>query len=146
MASHSLLHKLTICSRAEKVPEDATKPTETCAIGLCTGLFAAAAVSVTPSLSALVNIGAEFVMMAFRTGRHVASLGDKLYHSASGAESWTYIAPQMTLEEATALLDTFNESNVSEVILSIVGYTHANDHRHSLLLNRHMLAPRRLPA
>lgn len=114
MASHLLLHKLTICSRAEKVPEDATKPSETYAIGLCTGLFAAAAVSVTPSLSALVNIGAEFVMMAFRTGTHVASLGDKLYHSASGAESWTYIAPQMTLEEAAALVVTFNESNVSE--------------------------------
>ena len=66
----------------------------------------------TPSLSALVNIGAEFVIMAFRTGRHVASLADKLHHSANGADSWTYIAPQMTVEEAAAILGTFNEVNV----------------------------------
>ena len=98
------------------------------------------AVSVTPSLSALINIGAEFVMMAFRTGRHAASLADKLYHSASGTESWTYIVPQMSLEEANTLLLTFNESNVSEVILSIVLITPRlmTMCRHSLLLSRRM--------
>lgn len=96
--------------RAEKVPEDARELADTVAVGLCTGLFAAAAVSISPSLSALVTIGAEIVCMAFRTGRCVAGLGNRL-HESTVPESWTYIVPQITEDEAGTLLNEFNTKN-----------------------------------
>lgn len=85
-------------------------PASTVAVGLCTGLFAAAAVSISPSLSTLVTIGAEFVCMAFRAGLCVAGLADRLYESTS-PESWTYILPQITEDEAETILSDFNAKN-----------------------------------
>ncbi|KFX94599.1 hypothetical protein O988_06199 [Pseudogymnoascus sp. VKM F-3808] len=95
--------------RAEKVPEDATRPQETYTVGLCTGLFAAVAVSIAPSLSALVNIGAEFVLLAFRTGRHVSALAEHIHKSGDAANSWTYVVPGLNESAARSLLADFNE-------------------------------------
>lgn len=95
------------------MPEDATRPWETCTVGLCTGLFAAVAVSITPSLSALVNIGAEFVILAFRTGRHVAALAERIHESGNAAESWTYVVPGLAEATARSVLADFNKTNVS---------------------------------
>ncbi|KFY25113.1 hypothetical protein V493_04828 [Pseudogymnoascus sp. VKM F-4281 (FW-2241)] len=95
--------------RAEKVPEDATRPQETWTVGLCTGLFAAVAVSIAPSLSTLVNIGAEFVLLAFRTGRHVSALAEHIHESGDSAKSWTYVVPGLNESTARSLLADFNE-------------------------------------
>ncbi|KFZ18301.1 hypothetical protein V501_01293 [Pseudogymnoascus sp. VKM F-4519 (FW-2642)] len=96
--------------RAEKVPEDATRPQETWTVGLCTGLIAAVAVSIAPSLSALVNIGAEFVLLAFRTGRHVSALAEHIHESGDAAKSWTYVVPGLNEPAGRSLLADFNES------------------------------------
>ncbi|KFY93178.1 hypothetical protein V500_03863 [Pseudogymnoascus sp. VKM F-4518 (FW-2643)] len=99
--------------RAEKVPEDATRPQETWTVGLCTGLFAAVAVSIAPSLSALVNIGAEFVLLAFRTGRHVSALAEHIHKSDNATKSWTFVVPGLNESAARSLLADFNETKGS---------------------------------
>ena len=66
-----------------------------------------------PSLSALVNIGAEFVILAFRTGRHVSALAERIHESGDAAKSWTYVVPGLTESAARSLLVDFNEAKVS---------------------------------
>lgn len=107
-----------IGSRAEKVPEDATTSTETCLVGLCTGLFAAAAVACSPSLSALVHIAVQVTIMAFRTGSYVAALGDKLSDTSDNAEPWTYVVPGVTEALATSTLRNFHEAKVGTHLTS----------------------------
>ncbi|RDL30666.1 Thiolase-like protein [Venustampulla echinocandica] len=96
--------------RAEKVPEDATTSAETCLVGLCTGLFAAAAVACSPSLSALVRIAVQVTVMAFRTGSYVATLGDNLSGTSDNAEPWTYVVPGASEALATTTLRNFHET------------------------------------
>jgi hypothetical protein len=100
-------------SRSEKVPEDATRPWDTCTVGLCTGLFGAVAVSVASSLSALVDVGSEVVLMAFRTGRHVAALAERLHKVREASESWTYVVPGLSEANARSMLKEFNQTRVS---------------------------------
>lgn len=83
-------------------------------VGLCSGLFAATAVASTPSLSALVPIAVEVVLMAFRVGMHVHSLAEKLSPASEISESWTYIYPGVKEGQASSVLSEFHESNVSE--------------------------------
>lgn len=81
--------------------------------GLCSGMFAAAAITSTPTLSTLVPVAVQMVLMAFRTGNHVAAMAERLCPPAESSESWTYIVPGMTGDEAGAKLEKFNKSNVS---------------------------------
>lgn len=92
--------------------EDTTKPAETCLIGLCTGLFAAAAISSAPSLSGLVPVAVQFVLMAFRTGAHVAALAERLQGNSEGSE-WTYVLPALGMAETSSILKDFHSENVS---------------------------------
>jgi hypothetical protein len=89
-------------------------PWETCLVGLCTGLFAAAAIASSPSLSELVPIGVQVVLMAFRTGRHVEALSNRLQKHPESPESWTYVVPGAQETAATAMLSEFHKANVSE--------------------------------
>ena len=88
-------------------------PKETCLIGLCTGLFAATAIASSPSLSALVPIGVQVVLMAFRTGGCVAALADRLEKDSDLSESWTYVVPGAGEVAATSMLTEFHKANVS---------------------------------
>lgn len=81
-------------------------------MGLCTGLFAAAAVAVAPSLSILVPVATQIVLMAFRTGAYVAALGDKLYNNCGKTECWTYVVPGATQLSSQVVVEQFNESRV----------------------------------
>lgn len=76
-------------------------------------MFAAAAITSTPTLSTLVPIAVQVVLMAFRTGRHVAAMAERLYPQFEQSESWTYIVSDTTEDEALSTLDTFNKANVS---------------------------------
>lgn len=81
-------------------------------MGLCTGLFAATAIASAPSLSALVPLGIQMVLFAFRTGAHVGSLADRLYQSNTKSESWTYIIPGANEKTTRSKLEEFHKSFV----------------------------------
>lgn len=100
-------------SHAEKNWEDVTGHDRTHLVGLCSGLFAASAIACTPSLSTLVPVAVQVVLMAFRTGFYVAALAERLSPSSEKSESWTYIFPNMKEDEAEATLAEFHSSNVS---------------------------------
>ncbi|KAE8447936.1 hypothetical protein EG329_010008 [Mollisiaceae sp. DMI_Dod_QoI] len=98
--------------RAEKMhDEDTTKAAETCLVGLCTGLFAAAAISSAPSLSGLVSVAVQMVLIAFRTGAHVAALADRLQGNADASDSWTYVLPALEEAETNSVLNGFHKEN-----------------------------------
>jgi len=100
-------------SHAEKHYEDVTRHDNTVVTGLCLGLFAAAAVASTPSLSTLVPVAVQTVLMAFRTGRHVATLAERLCPPGEQSESWTLVFPGLKEDEARIALDKFHGHNVS---------------------------------
>ncbi|KAH6713487.1 BcPKS12, polyketide synthase [Leptodontidium sp. MPI-SDFR-AT-0119] len=94
--------------RAEKVHEDATRPEETCLVGLCTGLFAAAAIASSPSLSSLIPIAVQVALMAFRAGAHVAALAERLHKDSDSSETWTYVLPTISEAETRSIIDLFH--------------------------------------
>ncbi|KAK1749963.1 hypothetical protein QBC47DRAFT_394885 [Echria macrotheca] len=96
---------------AEKNYEDITQHDRTQLVGLCSGLFAASAIASTPSLSALVPVAVQVVLMAFRTGSYVHSLAERLNPAVEQSESWTYIFPGLKAEETTKVLEQFHSSN-----------------------------------
>lgn len=83
-------------------------------VGLCSGLFAATAVASTPSLSTLVPVAVQVVLMAFRVGMYVHSLAEKLSPSLEASESWTHIYPGVKEGQASTVLSEFHASAVSE--------------------------------
>lgn len=105
---------LTPSSRAEKVHEDATRPEETCLVGLCTGLFAAAAIASSPSLSSLIPIAVQVALMAFRAGAHVAALAERLHKDSDSSETWTYVLPTISEAETRSIIDLFHNQVVSK--------------------------------
>ncbi|KAH8879977.1 ketoacyl-synt-domain-containing protein [Thozetella sp. PMI_491] len=96
---------------AEKNYEDVTYHDRTQLVGLCSGLFAASAIASTPSLSTLVPVAVEVVLMAFRTGSYVHSLAERLSPTFEASESWTYVLPNTTEEEAASKIAEFHEKN-----------------------------------
>ena len=81
-------------------------------VGLCSGLFAASAITATPTLSTLVPVAVQVVLMAFRTGSYVHSLAERLSPASDKSESWTYILSNTTEEEAAVKLAEFHSENV----------------------------------
>lgn len=53
------------------------------------------------------------MILAFRTGRHVAALAERIHESGNVAESWTYVVPGLAESAARSLLADFNETKVS---------------------------------
>lgn len=81
--------------------------------GLCSGMFAAAAITSTPTLSTLVPVAVQVVLMAFRTGSYVAAMAERLCPATrEHSESWTSILPGITGESAQETIDSFNSSKV----------------------------------
>lgn len=104
-------------SRAERMPEDITGHKETFGVGLCTGLFAATAISCAPSISSLVPIGVQIVLMAFRTGAYVAAMADRLHGRSNVSDAWTNIIVTSNETAVSTALREFHESNVRRQIL-----------------------------
>ncbi|KAI8633749.1 polyketide synthase [Xylariaceae sp. FL1651] len=101
--------------RSEKEHEDVTAPVNTKLSGLCTGLFAATAIASSPSLSSLLPIAIQVVLMAFRTGSHVASLSERLSPPIEKSESWTYVVPSVKDTEARSVLTEFHKSEGTSI-------------------------------
>ncbi|KAJ4396512.1 hypothetical protein N0V93_000731 [Gnomoniopsis smithogilvyi] len=111
---------------AEKNYEDFLMPHDRMFLGgLCSGMFAAAAITSTPTLSTLVPVAVQVVLMAFRTGNYVAAMAERLCTSETErSESWTYILPGMTGDSAHSSIEKFNQSrnipSASRVYVSAV--------------------------
>ncbi|KAI1462723.1 polyketide synthase [Annulohypoxylon moriforme] len=114
--------------RSEKEHGDFTDKNNTKLSGLCTGLFAATAIASSPSLSALLPIAVQTVLMAFRTGSHVASLAERLSPSTEKSESWTYVLPAAQEAEAKSILAEFHkEEGISQAAHAYVSAVSANN-------------------
>lgn len=81
-------------------------------MGLCTGLLAAAAVASSPALPALVPLGVEVVLIAFRTGLCVGTAARSLELSRDGAASWSFIVTGTDDKEAQAAITAFHKEKV----------------------------------
>ncbi|KAK4104197.1 ketoacyl-synt-domain-containing protein [Parathielavia hyrcaniae] len=94
---------------AEKNCNDIPKPQNALLVGLCTGLWAASAISITPSLPDLVHIGVQAVLLSFKTGAYVESMAQRMSPTSDGSDSWTRIVPGWDVEETTAKLEAFHK-------------------------------------
>ncbi|KKA30712.1 hypothetical protein TD95_004441 [Thielaviopsis punctulata] len=99
--------------RAEKAPEDFTSENHTFHVGLCTGMFSAAAVSLSQNPSQLVPIALSTVLLVFRLGSYVGALAEQLSPVKAGdaSPSWTHIVSNMTEERAKMALAQFHSQN-----------------------------------
>lgn len=114
--------------RSEKEYEDVTDHRNTKLSGLCTGLFAATAIASSYSLSTLLPIAVQVVLMAFRTGSHVASLAERLSPATEKSESWTYVLPAAKETEAKVILAEFHKSEgISQAAQAYVSAVSANN-------------------
>ena len=82
-------------------------------VGICTGLFAAAAVSSANSLSALVALALEAVRISFRVGALVATTGDLLEYSGANDNTWAVVVGSLRESEVEQELNVFHVELVS---------------------------------
>ena len=82
-------------------------------VGLCTGLLAATAITSAPSLSVLIYIATEFVLVAFRLGIYIDGMADQLDTGDESSRIWTYIVPDIDQDATVSILHTFHTSRVS---------------------------------
>ncbi|KAK1968596.1 polyketide synthase [Colletotrichum sublineola] len=87
----------------------------TCLAGISIGLFSAAAVAASQSLTDLVSYGAESVRIAFAFCRHVGTVSQLLedtHHAKDGTSSstatWASVITGLSTETVQAELDRFN--------------------------------------
>ncbi|SPN97748.1 probable polyketide synthase [Cephalotrichum gorgonifer] len=99
--------------RVEKEPKDWTRHDQTYMVGLCTGLLSAAAISSTPTVSTLIPLAIQTVLIAFRTGLYVSALAERLCPPSTKSESWTMIFPGTSEEEANSAISKFHLANNS---------------------------------
>ncbi|KAK3402855.1 polyketide synthase [Sordaria brevicollis] len=88
--------------------DDLARPENTCLVGLCSGLFAAAAIACTKSLSELVPLAVEVTLMSFRVGRYVFKVAEQIYPTVDSSESWTYIFTNTSEGDAAPAIQGFN--------------------------------------
>lgn len=104
-------------------------PENTIILGLCTGSFAAAAVSASQSIAELIPAGIEAVIHAFRTGLHSFKLQRDLEMSPSSTrKSWSAVVG-LPEQRAADLIESYVVEKVRgascsclEIILILSGY------------------------
>ncbi|KAE8150929.1 hypothetical protein BDV25DRAFT_139362 [Aspergillus avenaceus] len=80
---------------------------ETCLVGLCTGLLSAAAVSCSKSITDLLPIAAQVVLVAFRAGLCVADVRDRVETQSGAAAAWSALIPGLDGDTAVSVLDAY---------------------------------------
>ncbi|KAL8715827.1 MAG: hypothetical protein Q9220_000494 [cf. Caloplaca sp. 1 TL-2023] len=107
-------------------------PSDTVLVGLCTGLFAAAAVASAPLITDLVPLGVEVVLIAFRLGTYINQTALHLDVPGPCGNSWSSVVGGTTEKDADDALAGFHKdtgipvakqayisaSNVSSVTIS----------------------------
>lgn len=93
-------------SHVERNFEDVPRPDgQSLLAAICSGLFAAWAISVAPSLPAVVPIGVQAVLLAFRTGLYVHKLATRMFPASESLDKfWTYVFPGQEEEALTERL------------------------------------------
>ncbi|KAK4235039.1 conidial yellow pigment biosynthesis polyketide synthase [Achaetomium macrosporum] len=95
---------------AEKHCEDIPHHQKTFVVGLCSGLWAGAAISVSPSLPDLVPVGVQTVVLAFKLGAYVHAIGQRLSPTGDKSESWTYLFSGVSEEDMASKLAEFQDA------------------------------------
>lgn len=106
---------LTISRYASALHGQSGKLFDSYAVGISTGVLAAAAVALSPAVPALIPLGVEVVLIAFRTGLHVGTVANLLDLQRDGT-SWAFALPGMTDAEAQRMLSNFHEDKVLKLI------------------------------
>ncbi|KAF2724203.1 ketoacyl-synt-domain-containing protein [Polychaeton citri CBS 116435] len=78
-------------------------------VGLCTGAFAAAAVSCSHSTRDLIPIAVDAVVASFRTGLLVSDVGQRIRPSQSVDRNWSVLVEGVT---SAALVQQFNDQSI----------------------------------
>ena len=91
-----LLSNFNVFRHAGELYGQPGQSTDTYAVGLCTGLLAAAAVASSPALPALIPLGVEVTLIAFRVGSYVGTTAKHLDMARSGSASWSTIVTGTT--------------------------------------------------
>lgn len=82
-------------------------------MGVCTGSFAAAAISTSQTISELVSAGVEAVLVAFRTGLRSLELRNDIERPIpESSRSWSVVVGTQEAQ-ATELIETFSSAKVS---------------------------------
>ncbi|KAF2853068.1 ketoacyl-synt-domain-containing protein [Plenodomus tracheiphilus IPT5] len=97
MATTCLYHLGTFVVRAD--PGDFASG-KACALGLCTGALAAAAVSCSRSTLDLIPLAVDAIAVAFRVGLLVESCARQLVQPDKNDQSWSVIVPRSKVVEA----------------------------------------------
>lgn len=100
-------------TRREENPQDGdVSSQDNCLVGLCTGLLAATAITSSRSVSSLIPIAVEIVLVAFRTGLCVTRMAETLENGRDSTDSWTFVVPEVSEEAARVTLEDFHIANV----------------------------------
>lgn len=107
--------------RNEAISQDTTSNLQdNCVVGLCTGLFAATAITSAPSLPALIPIAVQMVLVAFRTGLYVTGMAEQLESVEDVPQSWSHVVPDISEERATEALADFQAMEASATFTSVL--------------------------
>ena len=90
--------------------DEISRSQESCLVGLCTGLLAATAITTAPSLSALIPIAVQMVLVAFRVGLYVSGMAEQLESTDNISKSWSYVVPDISESRALEALANFEAS------------------------------------
>lgn len=103
-----------VCSHFGKPDNVYPIPKDTYLLGLCTGSFAAAAVSTSQTIAELIPAGIESVIYAFRTGLHSFKLQQDLERShSSPPKSWSAVVT-LSEQHAANLIDSYAVEKVRD--------------------------------
>lgn len=93
-------------------------PTASRLVGLCTGAFAAAAISCSNTLFDVARMGVQAVIVAFRIGMHVHRRARILGHPTRGC--WSLVVSSMEEEAAKQILTDLYTAQVSQAADEVV--------------------------
>ena len=103
------------CDQYEKVHASS----DTLIVGLCTGLLAAAAVASAPTIPALIPLGVETVLIAFRVGLHVYRVASRLGVSSGNRESWSSVVNGTNEAAVYQAISSFHKEKVCRQFVPI---------------------------
>ena len=94
-------------------------------MGICTGSFAAAAISTSQTVSELIPAGVEAVLVAFRTGLRSLELRNEIERSIPEiSSSWSVVISAQE-EKAIQIIEEFSSAKVcfdNDLLLNMLSY------------------------
>ena len=100
--------------------ENAIAHKDTYVVGTGVGLLAAAAVASSPSLSSLIPIAIEVVLISFRLGSRILATATKLALASSPNDCWASVVTGYTKHDISEILSSFHSEKVCLTRLKLV--------------------------